>query len=867
MIRALREDDSGSDDLHTFVLPGATEHYAPDRPVRTEHVRIEVELDFEAKEVAGTCTTTLHPVREVRALTFDAVDMDVESVTVNGKRAAYSNSGRQIHIQLTLPLAQDGRAEAAIRYRCKPSRGLYFWGPDEGYPDRPVQAWTQGQDEDSRAWFPCLDAPAQRATTEVLATFPAKMTALSNGALVSDQVKAGRRTTHYRFDFPHPAYLVTLAVGEFEEERARTGDTQLRYLFPKGRKADAMRCVGRTPEMIELLEEVTGEKYPYGSYSQVFVTDFIFGGMENTSATTLTDSVLHDARAHQDYSAEPLIAHELTHQWFGDLLTCREWPHGWLNEGFATYGEVLWKERSEGVDEVDLYRGTLLEVYLQEVREHYARPIVTRKFHLPVDLFDRHLYQKGALVLHELRRRLGDELFFRAIRHYVKTNRAQSVETVDLARAIEEATGHNLDRLFNQYVFSAGHPELKAEVRYEAEERRVRIKVQQKQKASPPDGFPIFHLPLKVRVVADRESREQILELSDAEHVYFISSEKEPEQVSLDPRREILGTLEVDKPVDYWLRELKTAPEARTRSEAAVALGKIGSARAVEALESALMNDAFWGTQAASARALGQARTPRAKKALLGASHLPHPKARRAVVAALGEFKRDREVAPALQRICEKGDRSYFVEGEAGRSLGKLRVDGSLPVLQKMLSRRSFMEVVAVGAVDGMAESLAPKAYEIVEPLTRYGQPVFLRRAAVMALAKLAEPAQKKTEAVELLAELFRDPLFRIQYAAIDAARELGDRRIIPALESTPFLDGRAQRASREAIRALREEEPKAKQLAGLHEEVDRLKEETKSLKERLERMEASSEKRRSSIPPKGKPGGGSSAPRGRGRK
>ncbi len=154
MIRALREDDSGSDDLHTFVLPGATEHYAPDRAVRTEHVRIEVELDFEAKEVSGTCTTTLHAVREVRSLTFDAVDMDVESVTVNGKRAAYSNSGRQIQIQLTVPLAQDGRAEAAIRYRCKPSRGLYFWGPDEGYPDRPVQAWTQGQDEDSRAWFP-----------------------------------------------------------------------------------------------------------------------------------------------------------------------------------------------------------------------------------------------------------------------------------------------------------------------------------------------------------------------------------------------------------------------------------------------------------------------------------------------------------------------------------------------------------------------------------------------------------------------------------------------------------------------------------------------------------------------------------------
>ena len=835
-----RENESGSDDLRTFVLPGATEHYAPDRPVRTEHVRIEVALDFKSKSVSGTCTTTLHAVRQVRAVTFDAVEMDVERVTVDSKRAAYSNSGRQIHIQLPTALGDGDRAKVAIRYRCQPVRGLYFWGPDKGYRDRPVQAWTQGQDEDSRAWFPCLDAPSQRATTEVVATFPAKMTALSNGALVENRVKGSQRTMHYRLDFPHPAYLVTLVVGEFEEQRDRAGDTQLRYLFPKGRRDDAQRCVGRTPEMIRLLEEKTGQKYPYGSYSQVFVTDFIFGGMENTSATTLTDSVLHDARAHQDYTAETLVSHELTHQWFGDLLTCREWPHGWLNEGFATYGEVLWKERAEGSDETDLYRGVLLDAYLQEVREHYARPILARKFHLPVDLFDRHLYQKGALVLHELRRRLGDELFFRALRHYVSTHRAQSVETVDLARAIETATGHNVDRMFNQYVFSAGHPDIKVEVRYEAHEQRLRIKVQQRQKTAPPDGFPVFAFPLPLRVVlSGGKSSEHTFEVSELEHIYFVAAEKEPEQVVIDPRREILGTLEVDKPVDYWLRELKGALEARARSEAATALGKIGSAKAVAALQKALLNDVFWGTQAAAARALGKTRTPAAKDGLLGATRLPHPKARRAVVSALGEFKRDRDVAEALRRICEKGDKSYFVEGEAGRSLGKLRVDSSLPVLQKMLPRRSFMEVVAAGAVDGMAESLIPKAYSIVEPLTRYGQPVFLRRAAVMAVAKLAEPAQKKTEAVELIGELLRDPLFRIQYAAIEAARGLGDRRMVSALEATPFLDGRAKRAAREAIRALREEEPKAKQIAGLQEEVDRLKEDTRAMRERLERIEA----------------------------
>ena len=831
-------ESCGDGETQRFALPGATEHYASDRPVLTEHIRIQVELRFDSKEVIGTCTSLLRAVREVSTLAFDAVDLDVGRVLVNGKRATFSNSGRQVQIKLGARLAAGQQAKVAIDYRCRPTRGLYFWAPDDGYPDRPLQSWTQGQDEDSRAWFPCLDAPAQKASSEVFATFPAQMTALSNGKLVSDEVKGRRRTTHYRLDFPHSPYLVTLVVGEFEEVRQSEEAIELRYLFPKGRKEDALRCVQRTPQMLRMFEEVTGEKYPYGSYAQVFVTEFIFGGMENTSATTLTDSLLHDERAHLDFSAESLVAHELAHQWFGDLLTCREWPHGWLNEGFASYGEVLWKQHGDGQDEADQHRRVELDGYLEEARGRYARPIVSRTFHQPVDLFDRHLYEKGALVLHELRRRLGDPLFFAALRHYVQKNRGRTVETVDLARAVEESTGHNFDRFFNQYVFSPGHPELQVEVRYQPEERRMRLKVRQKQKTTGPEAFPVYRLPLSVRLVTTRQAVDHTLEISDLEHVFFLPVEEEPEQLLVDPRREVLATLEVDKPVNYWIRELASAPEARARTEAALALGKQASAKATDALASALAKEKFWATQGACARALGQVRTSLAKRALLRNLKLRHPKARRAVVAALGEFKRDEEVGSALRQICEKGDKSYFVEGEAARSLGKLRLKEVLPLLQSMLERRSFMEAIAVGAVDGLAATLDPAAYGIVEPLTDYGRPMYLRRAAVMALAKLAEPAQKKTELVERLSELLRDPIWRVELAAIEASRELGDRRMIPVLESIPFIDGRSQRAVREVSRALREEEPKAKQISSLQEEVDRLKEEGRSFKERLEALE-----------------------------
>ena len=832
-------------DIHPFALPGATEHYAPDRPALVEHIRIELELDFEQREIRGRCTSRIKAVRDLNVVTFDAVEIDVRQVKVDSKSAEFYNTGAQLNVSLPAPLSAGDLAEVAIAYRTRPSRGLYFIGPDKAYPDRPLQAWTQGQDEDARAWFPCLDAPSQKATTEVIATFPSEMTALSNGTIVADRKKGPRRTMHYRLDVPHSPYLVTLVVGVFERVDLVEGQTRFEYLFPPGRKADAMRCVERTPKMLRHFEDVTGQAYPFSSYAQVFVAEFIFGGMENTTATTLTDTVLHDARAHLDFSAEPLVSHELAHQWFGDLITCREWPHGWLNEGVATYFESLWKEHADGADEADQYRREEFEAYLEEARHRYARPIVARKFHLPIDLFDRHLYQKAGLVLHDLRARLGDELFFRGVRHYVQKHKGGAVETRDFGRAMEEATGHNLDRFLDQYFFSPGHPELKVEVRYEAEEKRLRVKVRQCQRTEGSDARPIYHLPLPIRVVVGGRAMEQALEVSDTEHVFFVACEKSPEQVLVDPRRKVFATLEIDKPIDIWVKELRRASDSPSRIEAAKALGKNASARAVDALDSALAKDPFWAVQAACARALGLIRSPSARRSLLRNRSVKNPKARRAVVAALGEFRRDDEVARALQRFCQKGDASYFVEGEAARSLGKLRIPATLSLLRKVARRRSFMDVIASGAIDGMAATLDPEAYGLVLPLVAYGQPPFIRRAAVVALAKLAEPAQKKREAVELLRDLLRDPQFRMQMAAIAASQELGDVRLIDLLEGTPFRDGRSQRAAREAARALRQDEGRGRALSALRDEVEHLKEQTRGLKERLEALEPKATRRK----------------------
>ncbi len=829
---------SGPQGPAPFVLPGASPSWAPPRPVRTRHVLVDVALDFERRRVDGRCELTVAAVRDgVARVELDAVALEIRSVRAGGADARFHHDGRVLAVELPAPLAEGAELVLAVEYGTQPRRGVWFVGPDELHPARPWQAWTQGQDEDARHWFPCLDAPHQKATVEVRARVPKRMAVVSNGRKLSDVVEGETRTVHHRLDQATPPYLVTLVAGELARTTDRWRDVELEYFVPPDRAEDAARTFERTPRMIELFSELTGVPYPYPKYAQVVVAEFIFGGMENTSATTLTDATLHDEKAHGDFSSEPLTSHELAHQWFGDLLTCREWPHGWLNEGFATYLEVLWKEHVDGIDEADQVRADDLDLYLKETSDRYVRPIVAREYHAPIDVFDRHLYEKGSLVLHELRRRLGDGLFRKAIRHYVRKHQGGNVETVDLQRAVEEATGHALDRFFDQYVLKPGHPELSIAVAYDADAAQATVHVKQTQDTSK--GTPLFELPLDVRFAVGGAEHVRTLRISRAEERFVLPLPGRPEQAVVDPHGDALATLSVDKPPALWLAELASAREGRARAAAAKALGKDGSAPAIEALEKALRADPFWGVRAAAAAALGGRRTEAGKDALLRA--LPaesHPKARRAVVRALGEQRGDDRVAAALARALD-GDATWLVEGEAARSLGATRAPSAFASLEAALPRArqqpGHMDAVLSGVLEGLGKLRDDRALPLLLRHLRRDVGSFARRAAV---AALAEAGRGKREVTLALEDLLDDADFRVKAAAASALGELGDDHAAGALSRCESLDGdgRVRRACREALRAIREGHPPPKELASLRDEVDGLKSELAKLREELAR-------------------------------
>lgn len=836
-----------------FARPSTRAKYARDRRFDVRHIRLEIEPDFDARSIAGTCRTTLAPLNDgLRHVELDAVEMTIESVTLEspsgGVPLAFDHDGAVLRIDLASARRAGEALTVAVAYRATPRRGLYFIAPDEAYPKKRVHVWSQGQDEDSRHWFPCFDYPNQKASSELVATVPEGFYALSNGRLAGKRtVEAGenekRRKTvfHWRQDVPHVAYLVTLVAGEYVEidgGSARPG-VPVTFHVPPGREADALRSFSNTLEMLRLFEEKTGEPYPYEKYAQITVADFIFGGMENTSATTLTENTLHDARAHLDFSSDSLVAHELAHQWFGDLLTCRDWSQAWLNEGFATYFEAVWKEAKEGRDEMllDLHRKAL--DYFEEDSGSYRRPIVTTAYEAPIELFDRHLYEKAALVLHTLRSQLGDELFWKGVRHYVARHKGRSVVTDDLARAFEEATGRNLDRFFEQWVRGAGYPQFKVSFDWDSETRIGRLRVQQTQ--APSDGASgesVFEVEVPVEVVTASGRVTHRIAITERDQAFHFASEERPLFVAFDKGNGVLKSLEFERGTETLAAALERDEDPVGRIRAAESLGKIGSAEAVAALRRAVLEDRCHGVQAAAAAALGKARGDAAREALFAALGIENPKARRAVVRALGEFRADEAVAARLASILERGDASYFVEAEAARSLGKTKSKAAFDPIVRALAKESHVDVIRQLAFAGLAELEDERGIAIAKEWAARGKPDAARAGAVLAIGKLGEG---KSDARDFLVALLDDPSFRVKLAAVSALSEIRDEKAIPALARLRDrdLDGRVKRRASDAIERIRSEKDRSEEVRKLRQDVDKLADENRALRERLDKMEA----------------------------
>ena len=837
-----------------FSLPGDRPVWGRDRPIKVAHLKLELGFDIPRRAVHGIATTTFRPrVDGLREVAFDAIELEVESVTDDGGRALpFTLAEGKLRIDLGRARSSRRAITTVVTYSCRPRRGLYFNAPEPAYPDRPAQIWTQGQAEDSAYYFPCFDYPGEKHTSEVIATVPAGWTVVSNGHLV-DRTADGRRrreTFHWSQEVPHPAYLVSLVAGELEAVETEEPElgVPVQYYGPPGSRGDLERAFGRTPDMVRFFSEWIGVPYPYAKYSTTAVADFIFGGMENTSATTMTDTLLHDERAHEDFGevADSITAHELAHQWFGDLLTAREWPHAWLHESFATYFDALYVEHSRGHDafRYDLYRKA--QGYFAEDSGSYRRALVQNVYEEPIDIFDRHLYERGSVVLDMLRTHLGDDLWWAAIQYYVHKHAEGDVLTHDLQRAIEESTGRNLDWFFDQWVWRGGHPEFEASYAWDGEHKAATVTLTQTQQAQSDPLTSIYRTRLEIGFMTGRGFRLFPVEVTEERHSFVFPLDAEPRFVSIDPANRVLKTLKFE-PGEAMLRaQLVGDPEAMGRIQAAKGLAKAGSPTAIDALRARLLDGSESElVRAEVATAFGEVRQEAAREALIAGLDARESRVRRTCATALGKFQ-EPEAARALGRLLSgSGDRSYYVQSMAADALGRTREASSFRTLQRLVDRprASHNDVIAAGAITGLGALRDPRALDVLHGATEWGRPPNVRRAAVDALGELAPLADdgEQVRARERLEQLLDDRHLRVQLSSIAALTKLKDTRAVPALQalSQRALDGRVRRSAHRARLALTKGADRADDVKKLSDRIEELEREHRKLFDRLAKIEA----------------------------
>ena len=760
----------------------ADEPYARSRDYDLQHSKIALRFDVDQKKVLGDVTHSLSILRDGTAkISFDSVGLTIQSVTLNKSAAKFETSSDKLIISLPAAAKSGDKFDVAIRYEGKPAKGMYFILPDKDYPDRPKQIWTQGESEDTRYYLPTYDYPNDRLTTETILTVPASWITVSNGKLISiTDAGKGLKTWTWKESVPSSTYLITVVAGEFDELKDSWRGIPVTYYAPKGRGDRLAVNYGRTPAMLDLFSQKFGVDYPWEKYAQVMVDDFVAGGMENSSATTNTSTSLVHPKLAREYPTgeDGLISHELGHQWFGDLVTCKDWGDIWLNEGFATFAEYVWSEKQYGKDQADYERWQGIREWF-ESRNLWNKPIVRHDFDDSGE-FDGNAYDKGGLVLYMLRHQLGEDAYYRGVKHYLEVNRGKNVVTADFSKAMEEATYTSLDQFFVQWLYGAGAPKFDLSYSYDTEKHQIALTVKQTQSVEGRVG--LFRVPVDVEITTATGPKLYPVTVSKAKEIFTFPSASAPLLVLFDKGGHVLKSADFHKEKKEWLYQLKNATELSDRADAVLALGKIRNDQEVVAsLGDALRNDKAWGVRAAAATTLGEIGGASAAKLLLEASNSNDvPWVRSEVVTALGNIKDDPAVTARLNDIA-KDDTSYRARAAALQALGKLKAPNAFATLEAAVEVDSPDDYLRNSALRAFGSLGDEKAVAHLLQWSAVGKPIESRTAAIYSLARLQKDNKEITNQI---ASYLTDPRHPIRMSAIYALGTRGDSSAIPALEA-----------------------------------------------------------------------------------
>ena len=760
----------------------ADEPYARSKDYDLQNVKTHLWFDIEQKKVRGEVIETISMLRDgTENIKFDSVELTIHNVTLDGKDAKFSTTDKELIVALAHPSKRSEHHDVFIRYEGQPKKGLYFVLPDKNYPNRPKEIWTQGESEDTRYYIPIYDYPNDRTTSEMLLTVPAAWMTVSNGKLLGTKDEPdGMKTWDWKQSEPLSTYLISAVAGEFIEKQDTWRGMPVRFVVPRGDESKIAPTFVNTKQMLDTFSDHLDVRYPWVQYAQTSVNDFVEGGMENTSATTLTTRGLVDPRlaGESPSGADSLDSHELAHQWFGDLVTCKDWGNLWLNEGFATFFEHFWNEQKYGQDAVAYEFWRDQTQWFRNPRL-FTSPIVTHDFSDSLD-YSGNIYNKGGWVLKMLRTKLGDQNFFNGLHSYLETHRGQNVVTADLQKSIEQATATNVDQFFHQWLYRAGAPNYNVSYAYDDASHQIKLTVKQTQKVEGMVG--LFDMPVDVEIATSAGRKTHPIEVSKAEETFTLAADGAPLMVVFDKGDKVLKSLDFKRDAAALIYQLKNGETVPDRAEAAATLVTPGirdNPGVIPALGEAAQHDPFWGVRSESLRTLGRIGGADAEKQVLSAVNDEKPWIREVAVQQLGMFKDDASLGPKLTEIASN-DKAFSVRAAALRSLGGIKAPNAFDVLTAAVKSDSPDDKLREAGLEGLGALGDDRAVPLLLEWSALGKPLDSRGAAIGAVSGLDK---KNKEITQALLSYLKEPYFDVKFAALFALGRRGDPDAIAPLE------------------------------------------------------------------------------------
>lgn len=841
---AAREEEwVGNCGKHHLMLPLGGEikpgrKYARDRLVDIRHLALEVTPDFKTRSIQGKVTLSFTPIAQaLPTLALDSVDLTIDSVSAAGAQVADRQvTGDQLLLHFAQAVPPGSEATVTISYHGQPVNGLHFRTPEMGYPAGDSQVWSQGQAENHRYWFPCYDYPNERFSSEVTCHVPQGMQVISNGSLVSRQEGANGLTAwHWKQSQPHVNYLIALGAGYFTKLEAPAGPVPMALYVPPSEKDQAALAFRDTAAIMDFYQKEIGVPFPWDKYDQVFCHDFLAGGMENTSCSFMAGGLLFPREVGELDTLHRLDAHEMAHQWFGDLLTCRDWAHLWLNEGFASYYTLLYEEKKNGRE--GLLAG-LHKAADRVIASNDRRAMVWRDYGEPMQQFDSRAYPKGAWVLHMLRSQLGAPLYQKAIRLYIERHRNGIVTTDDLQEIMEEVSGRSLDQFFDQWVHHGGVPELKAEYAWDADRKQARVTIRQTQKVD--QDVLLFRLPVPVRFVVTVDgkpvTRDFSVTVSKAEETFQFGLPAQPEMVRLDPEFTLLAKWNFTPPPEFLNRQLKADFESRWRALEVLASRKDDAT--VKLLRETATTDAHFAIRVEAVEALAKIGTPEAREALIAQLNQPDERVRLAAVEGLTALYHPETLA-ALAGLTEK-EKNPMILAKIVGSYAAWPQQDVLPWLKVP----SYHEMLAMAAVEALSGQNRREAAPALREWLAGAHSRLPQKELGQALESLAFLSRESLDSSvqTFLAGYLSDNREQVRVAAARALGLLQDPRSLPALRGMASLRrDPAAAAAGEAVANIEASLTAPVQTETAWKKVQDLTQKTEELEKKLEKLESRS--------------------------